>query len=346
MIRHLLILVACLVLGGCYYVQAASGQWQVLRERRPIDDILADASTDPEVARRLRVVAEARQFASGQLALPDNDSYTSYADIGREFVVWNVFATPEFSLEPRTWRFPVAGCVSYRGYFAREAAEKAAARLAEKGFDVAIGGVPAYSTLGRFSDPVLNSMMRWNDTELVATLFHELAHQVLYLKGDTTFNESFASAVEEVGVARWLAARGDSAALANYRESRRQRRAQMALVDEARADLRLLYASGRPVEVQRREKAARLARLAGDSAELLRGAGREPTGWLQDTPNNAHLVPMSLYEGLLPAFRALLEDCEGDLTRFYKQAATIAALDDESRAARLDELAGGETPRP
>ncbi len=344
MFRCLLIVALSLLLGGCYYVQAASGQWQVLRERRPIDDILADTATDPEIARRLRVVAEARRFASEQLALPDNDSYTSYADIGREFVVWNVFATPEFSLEPRTWCFPVAGCVSYRGYFAREAAGKEAARLAEKGLDVAIGGVPAYSTLGRFADPVLNSMMRWNDTELVATLFHELAHQVLYIKGDTMFNESFATAVEEAGVERWLAARNDDAALEAYREGRRLRKAQMALVDAARADLRALYASGQSVEVRRREKAARLSRLAADSAALMRSAGREPSGWLQDSPNNAHLVPMSLYESLLPAFRALLEECEGDLDDFYAKATTIAALDDEARAARLDELAGSETP--
>lgn len=346
MVRHALILVLSIVLGGCYYVQAATGQWQVLRERRPIDEVLSDASTDPEVARRLRIVAEARRFAAEQLALPDNDSYTSYADIGREFVAWNVFATPEFALEPRTWCFPVAGCVSYRGYFAREAAEKAAARLARDGYDVAIGGVPAYSTLGRFADPVLNSMMRWSDTELVATLFHELAHQVLYLKGDTTFNESFATAVEEAGIERWLAARNDTAALAAYREGRRLRQAQMTLVDAARADLRALYASGQPAEVLRREKAARLARLADDSAAMLQAAGRSPSGWLQDAPNNAHLVPMSLYEGLLPEFRALLGGCDGDLACFHAQAGRIAALDDDARAARLDELAGGEALRP
>ena len=179
MLRAVLILVIALSFAGCYYAQAAKGQLELTRKREPIAEVLADEETPDELAARLRLVQEARRFAVDELGLPDNRSYTTYADIERDYVVWNVYAAPEFSLDPKTWCFPVAGCVSYRGYFAKENAEQEARRLAAAGYDVAVGGVAAYSTLGKLKDPVLSSMMRWDDTQLVAVLFHELAHQVL-----------------------------------------------------------------------------------------------------------------------------------------------------------------------
>ena len=190
----------CCLLSACYYVQATRGQIEVLSKREPIDEVLASPETDDELGRRLRLVQEAREFSIDELGLPDNDSYRSYSDLERDFVVWNVFAAPEFSLQAREWCYPIVGCVSYRGYFSETAAREEADRLARKGFDVAVGGVPAYSTLGNFADPVLSTMMRWDDVRLVSTLFHELAHQVLYIKDDTAFNESFATAVEEIGI--------------------------------------------------------------------------------------------------------------------------------------------------
>ena len=183
--------------GGCYYMQAISGHSDLMSRRQPVDEVIADEAVPEEIRVKLALVQEARDFAVTELLLPDNDSYRSYADLERDYVVWNVFAAPEFSLEPVTWCFPVAGCVAYRGYFDEEDARAKAEQMREDGFDVATGGIPAYSTLGRFDDPVLNTMMRWRDTDLVATIFHELAHQVLYVKDDTAFNESFATAVEE-----------------------------------------------------------------------------------------------------------------------------------------------------
>ena len=194
--RNILFTMCALSMSGCYYVQAARGQLDVMSKREPIDELVATDATPGDLARRLELVLEARQFAVDELHLPDNDSYRSYADLGRDYVVWNVFAAPEFSLEPRTWCFPIAGCVAYRGYFSEEAAASKAAKLSDDGLDVGVGGVPAYSTLGKFDDPVLNTMMRWEDKDLIATLYHELAHQERYIKEDSECKESFSSAVE------------------------------------------------------------------------------------------------------------------------------------------------------
>jgi len=207
--RFLLLLFLCVPLTGCYYMQAASGQWEVMRKRQPIAEVIKDSETSPELAARLRLLDEARDFSIEILGLPDNKSYRSYADLERDYVVWNVFAAPEFSLTPKQWCFPVAGCVSYRGYFSKEDALRDSKRLSDDGFDVAVGGVAAYSTLGKFNDPILSTMMRWDDIDLIAVLFHELAHQVVYVKDDSAFNESFATAVEEIGVKLWLETRGE-----------------------------------------------------------------------------------------------------------------------------------------
>ena len=196
-----------LMLSGCYYTQAARGQMEISRKREPIEDIVASDESPPDLVAQLTVVSEARQFSIDILGLPDNDSYRSYADLERDYVVWNIVAVPEFSLQAKTWCYPIVGCVSYRGYFSQDKAQKKADDLRDDGYDVALGGVAAYSTLGRFSDPILNTMMHWGEADLVAVMFHELAHQVLYIKDDTEFNESFATAVEEIGMQRWLATR-------------------------------------------------------------------------------------------------------------------------------------------
>lgn len=313
-----------LPLGGCYYVQAAKGQWELTRKREPIEDVIADDSTPVDLVARLELVQEARQFAVDELGLPDNDTYRSYADIERDYVVWNVFAAPEFSMEPKTWCFPVAGCVAYRGYFSKDAAQRESSRLAGSGYDVAIGGVSAYSTLGKLEDPVLSSMMNWDDIELIGVLFHELAHQVLYVKGDSGFNESFATAVEEFGVRRWLEARGETAAYDDYLERRGLRQDLMGLVAEARADLDALYAGVAGDEEKRSRKSVRLAALQQAIAARLRQAGRDPGNWLSGELNNARLVSMTLYEGRLPEFRDLLARCEYRIDCFYDAARELA----------------------
>ncbi len=338
MLRLVLLLSCCVVLNGCYYLQAAQGQWELTRKREPIDEVIASPETPPELVTRLQLVQEARQFAIDELALPDNDTYRTYADLERDYVLWNVFAAPEFSLEPKTWCYPVAGCVGYRGYFSREAAEREAARLAAAGYDVAFGGVAAYSTLGRFKDPVLSTMMNWDDARLVAVLFHELAHQVVYAKNDTAFNESFATAVEEAGLRQWLAARGAENEMIRYEDRRRLSEDIMFLVSGARADLETLYASELPDDEKRQSKKDRLGVLSEQIAARLREEGSGDGHWLQGELNNASLVPMALYEGQLPAFQALLAQCDGEFVCFYAAVGRLAELPRSDRQARLEAL--------
>ena len=218
----LLILLVLPTLSGCYLMQAAGGQMEIASKREPISAVLKDPATPETLRTRLEYVAAARDFASRELGLPDNASYRSYADVGRPYVVWNVFATAEFSVEPRRWCFPISGCVVYRGYFNEARAQRYARRMRGQGADATVGGVAAYSTLGHFEDPVLNTMMGWSDAQLAATLFHELAHQVVYVPGDSEFNEAFATAVEEAGLERWLSVNGKSQELQAWRIQRRR----------------------------------------------------------------------------------------------------------------------------
>jgi len=333
--RFLLLLFLCVPLTGCYYMQAASGQWEVMRKRESIDAVIEDPDTPPELAERLHLLGEARDFSIATLGLPDNKSYRTYADLERDYVVWNVFAAPEFSLTPKQWCFPVAGCVSYRGYFSKDDAMKESERLSEDGFDVAVGGVAAYSTLGNFSDPILSTMMHWDDIDLIAVLFHELAHQVVYVKDDSAFNESFATAVEEIGVKLWLESRGEEEKMANYVAGRELQQSLLQLVAVARSVLQKVYASDIDVEYKRVLKRERLKTLAEDVAAELQRSGRSGSGWLSGELNNARLISMTLYEGRLPSFRALYLKCKKDLQCFYTEASNLAALDFDEREAAL-----------
>ena len=324
-----------LPLTGCYYLQAASGQWQVIREREPLSDVIEDPDTPRDLADRLRMLGEARDFSVAELGLPDNKSYRSYTALDRDFVVWNVFAAPEFSLQAKQWCYPVAGCVSYRGYFSERAATRESQRLAEAGYDVAVGGVAAYSTLGKFSDPILSTMMRWDDVDLVAVLFHELAHQVVYVKDDSSFNESFATAVEEIGVRRWLESRGEHAKMADYLASRELQQSLLVLVARARVELQSLYESEHGVEYKRVRKRELLGQLAADAAAEMQRKGRGGASWLSGELNNARLISLALYEGRIAAFRALYATCNESLQCFYDEAGKLAEMDIEKREAAL-----------
>ena len=330
-----MLLFLCVPLTGCYYMQAASGQWEVMRKREPIDEVIRDSATSPELAARLRLLDEARDFSVEILGLPDNKSYRTYADLERDYVVWNVFAAPEFSLTPKQWCFPVAGCVSYRGYFSKDDALRESQRLSDDGFDVAVGGVAAYSTLGNFSDPILSTMLRWDDIDLVAVLFHELAHQVVYVKDDSAFNESFATAVEEIGVQLWLKSRGEEKLMADYIAGRELQQSLLGLVAVARSVLEKVYASDIDVEDKRVLKRERLKTLAEDVAAEIQRNGGEGSGWLSGELNNARLISMTLYEGRLPSFRALYAKCENKLQCFYAEAKKMGALDFAEREAAL-----------
>ena len=339
LLKLTIVLFVLVAQSGCYYVQATRGQLEVLGKREPIDEILVDPDTPAELGARLELVNEARQFSVEELGLPDNDSYKTYSDVERDYVVWNVFAAPEFSLEPKRWCYPIVGCVAYRGYFSEEAAYRKAESLKARGYDVVVGGVPAYSTLGKFDDPVLNTMLGWDDIQLVSTLFHELAHQVLYIKNDTGFNESFATAVEEIGIEKWLAARGRKGDMTRYRSGNLRHQEFVALVNEARKDLQRIYASGADEQAMRSQKSERLETLKADVEAVLEREGLEGGHWLTADLNNARLLPMALYDGRVPAFRALYAQCEYDLGCFYSEAISLSEMKAEQRNARLDELA-------
>jgi predicted aminopeptidase len=325
-------------LQACYYMQAIRGHSELMHRRRPVSEVIDDRNSPDELKRRLQLVVEARQFAVDELLLPDNDSYRTYADLGRDYVVWNVFAAPEFSLQPKTWCYPVAGCVAYRGYFSERSARNLAAKLRVRGFDVAVGGVAAYSTLGRFADPVLNTMLRWSDVDLVATIFHELAHQKLYVKGDSAFNESFATAVADFGLESWLRARGEGDRLAAYKRSRDLRREVMARVAVTRDRLAELYAREIDPAAMRNEKQCLLDDLSAEAGRLIRKSGSSAPNWLAPPLNNARLVSLNLYEGRLDAFEALLATCQDSLACFYGEAERLARLPQAERESRLDEI--------
>lgn len=317
-VTRLFVLVSsCTLISGCYYMQAARGQLELMRKSEPIADVITASDTPDELARRLQLVVEARDFSVAKLGLPDNDSYRSYADLERDYVVWNVFAAPEYSLEAKQWCFPVAGCVAYRGYFSEEAAYREADKLREQGFDVAVGGIPAYSTLGRFDDPILSTMMRWEDVDLIATMFHELAHQALYVKGDSELNESFATVVEEVGIERWLASREKESEIDAYLERRQLRERLIALVEAAGADLERLYMTRIAPEAMRERKTARLKMLADELNQEFKRSGRMTPEWVSTDLNNARIASMALYHGRVAEFRELLGQCDGDLPCFY-----------------------------
>ncbi len=327
-----------LSLSGCYYMQAARGQLELMRKREPIAEVVGDPGTPPELVDKLRFVQEARVFSIAELGLPDNKSYQTYSDLEREYVVWNIFAAPEFSLTPKQWCYPVAGCVSYRGYFKKEAAMSEASKLDKAGLDVYLGGVSAYSTLGKFSDPVLSTMMRWDDVQIASVLFHELAHQVLYIKGDTGFNESFATAVEEAGVERFLLSKGMTEALSNHEDRKALRRRLMQLMSDARVDLRALYAETTGESEKRQRKQRRIEQLSDALRVELQESGRDPAGWLGQELNNARIASLALYEGRLPQFRIMLDQCHDDLACFYDEARRVSKLKQVARDDYLDSL--------
>ena len=319
-------------------MQAASGEWQVLHERVPIDSVLADPHTPPAVHEHLEQVRAAREFASQELGLPDNKSYRSYADIGRPYVVWNVVAAPEFSLAPKRWCFPVAGCVAYRGYFHEQSARDFALALEEQGFDVAVDPVPAYSTLGKFADPVLSSMLRYGDDDLAATIFHELAHQLLYVRDDSEFNEAFATTVEYVGLARWLAHQGATARMQAFRDEQQRERELVSLLAATRARLEELYVaplSHREMVVKKEEV---FAQLSNEIRALERRQGvKYPLyeEWIAAGLNNARLASVATYFECVPGFMRLLHEEGDDLPRFYAAARKLAELPRSERHARL-----------
>lgn len=349
------VLALALLLPGCatlgYYSQAVRGHLDLTWSARSIKAVLADPSTPAELRTRLDLVIRLREFASLELGLPNNGSYRSYADLGRPAAVWNLFAAAEFSVEPRQWCFPVAGCVGYRGYFDRQAADSHAGRLREReGMQTWIGAVPAYSTLGWFDDPVLSTFVHWPEAELARLIFHELAHQRVYVRDDTAFNESYAVAVELEGVRRWMQAQGDPAQAEAYARTLARREALFRMLLAHRDRLADLFRQRQDIEQKRAQRVVLDARLRAEYQAFRLEWGRvardgapgEPFDgfdrWFGDVPNNAQLASVAIYNEHVPAFQAMIAEAGGDMALFHTRVAALARLSKEARAVRLQML--------
>jgi predicted aminopeptidase len=324
--------VLAFVLSACqtmnYYGQAIAGQWEIQRKSRPIQAVISDPATDADLRAKLETVLQIRRFASEHLALPGHESYGKYADLGRRHVVWNLFAAPEFSLEAKSWRYPIVGSLDYRGYFDESAARHAAADLRQQGYEVMVSGVDAYSTLGWFHDPVLNTFVGYPEVALAELIFHELTHRKLFRRGDTIFNENLANAVAEEGVRRWLSHLGRDEALRSYLALLERRRDFYSEVDRVRSELELLYASGLPEETMRERKSGHLGSLQERLRELRRRwGGRGLESWLQGSLTNAHLVAVTTYHHHIPLFERLIRDADGNMDQFFRLVESVELPD-------------------
>jgi len=333
----LLVVPVVLSSAGCYLLQSAQGQLALMSKREPIARVIHAPSTPPALRAQLAQVTAIRDFATHDLGLPDNGSYRSYADVGRPYVVWNVVAAPEFSVDAKEWCYPIVGCVSYRGYFSEQRARRFGVQMRSRGLDVAVGGVAAYSTLGHFNDPVLNTMMGWNDVELAAIIFHELTHQLLYVPNDASFNEALATTVEEEGVRRWLQAQGRDADLARHAEQQAHYLQVVDLLTATRDELRAIYSSALTPEQMREKKRAALAGMRASFAVLKTAwGGHAPfEAWFAGDLNNAHLASIATYYTCVPGFERELKAAGGDLTVFYARVRALARLDQATRDATV-----------
>lgn len=320
-----------------YYAHLIRGQYELLSRREPIEKLIAQPDTDASLKERLAQALQARRFASRELGLPDNGSYTSYADLGRPYALWNIYAAEEFALAPYEWCYLFTGCLSYRGYFDADALQKEARKLREAGYDVYLAPVPAYSTLGWFDDPVLNTMLG-PDPSVAGTVFHEMAHQQQFVKGDTAFNESFATFVEQEGLRIYLRDAPEQALAAKLRQQRHEQ--FVALMLAARERLQALYASGLPPGDMRLRKQQEFQRLRRDYAALKQqwGGDSRYDGWMSGELNNARLLPFGLYNEWVPAFETLFRDSGGNWRDFYLEVEALARVGPQERRQRLERL--------
>lgn len=339
------LLISVALASGCsslaYYGQAVSGHLEVMQKSRPIEPMLSDPQTPAPLRERLETALAIRQFASTELALPENGSYHSYADLQRPYVVWNVIATPPLSLQPRQWCFLLVGCLQYRGYYSEADAREFASRLAAHGDDVYVGGATAYSTLGWFDDPVLNTMLHWDDARLAQVIFHELAHQQVFIKNDTAFNEAFADTVGMVGARRWLERHGSDTQLAAYEQQLERHERLLDMIFATREKLASLYAREMADRAKRTRKLAILDEFEDQYWQLRRNEwDNYPLydRWFAGGLNNAKLAAVVTYRQLVPEFMRLLEATGNDLSRFYERVAALAGCPPAARRHWLKAL--------
>ena len=348
-----------LIVSGCrtlsFYGQAIKGQYQLLAHRQPIEKLVADSNTSARLKSQLQLLQNLRAFAGKELKLPVDGHYTKYVDVHRRFVVWNVEAAPEFSMEPKTWWYPLVGSLSYRGYFSERSASNYGAALHHKGYDVFVGGVDAYSTLGWFKDPVLNTFIFNPEPDLAETIFHELGHQRVFARSDTDFNEAFAMTVGEEGARRWLRSKGDKTVYENYLGELRRTRQFVHLITVTREQLETLYGDERteegkvkatakkrgiPPQEFREEKRLIIERLQADYAKLKQEWQGDTSydAWFARQVNNAQLNSVAAYYDLVPGFEHLLELNGGDLEKFYTEAEHLSKMPKKDRHQWLTTL--------
>ena len=336
-----LIVVSGLVLTGCssveYYWQAVNSHSDILGREQPIKELLANPELDEALRDQLENLQAARDFASQKLGLPDNDSYRNYVDIERDYVIWNVIATEEFSVTPRQWCFLFAGCVSYRGYFDKAEAQKFAEKLKKEGMDVYVAGARAYSTIGWLDDPLLNTMLYRDEAQRVGVLFHELAHQQLYVQDDTAFNEAFAMVVAQEGVRRWFLSRKDEKAYEAFLQSENRRAEFNSLLKQTREKLERLYSNNLEPELMREDKAIIFQQLKQEYQLLKKSWNNDDRydAWMKQSLNNAHLALVATYHELVPSLKAYLHEVDGDLPKFYQQMEQLGRLPKAERHQKL-----------
>jgi len=324
------IVLALTCFSGCstigYYHQSISGHLKLISKRERITDIVNDPTRDEKLVTQLRLVEKIRSFASSKLRLPDNDSYLSYVQLEKPYVTWNVFAAPEFSIALRQWCFLVVGCVPYRGYYDEHEANSYAEKLAQEGVDVYVAGAPAYSTLGYFDDPLLSSMLDRGEIVAAAYIFHELAHQQFYLKGDGAFNEAFATAVEEIGVLAWLEQQSRSEEVQRYNDWLLQKSVFSDFIESSREEFEALYQQEYDMGKMQAEKEILIAEMRRKFANLSSGNKQiaRYSRWMSGPLNNAQLGAISLYREMVPAFRRIYSLCENDFERFYNYVEEIS----------------------
>ena len=348
----LLIFTAVILISGCstlnYYSNIIQGHFEIISQQQSIDELLDDPATSDQLRQKLMLAKAARQFASSHLHLPDNDSYKTYADIGRDRVTWNVVAVPALSFTPKTWCYPIAGCVSYKGYYSNEAAKSYQKQLADDNYDTTINGSAAYSTLGWFDDPVMNTMLQWREAHLVGVIFHELAHQQLYIQDDSAFNESFANFVQQEGVRRWYLAAGKQQPITKEIARGKRKKQFLALLKNTRDKLEKLYASELTDEQKYAQKRGHFTELRQQYTSLKTGEWQGYSGydrWFDRDLNNANLISVSTYHQYIPGFKALLQQSaqsdkdNGDLQVFYAAAEKLSQLPAKERSAKLREMA-------
>jgi predicted aminopeptidase len=329
---------------GCqtvdYYTQAIDGQCRILYKRRPISSIIADAESPPNLREKLLFIQKVRQFAGDELQLPVNNHYRTYVDLDQPYVLWNVFASPEFSLTPKEWCYPFAGCATYRGYFNARSARHYADKLEQQGYDVYVSGVTAYSTLGWFDDPVLSTFLGFSDDRIAGLIFHELAHQVLYIKGDTVFNESFASSVEQEGLRRWQHVLGSERIYTDYENQHRRQKQFVRLIMHYRQKLELLYQTHLPPVEKRAQKATIFSELRDKFNHLKKNQIEFSAydGWMNQSLNNAKIGSVVTYHNFLPAFQIMLRRNKGDFNQFFAECRQLAKKNIDKRHQILQSL--------